>query len=293
VTDDGSSKEKYPDDSHSGYNDAELTPEQPDPNSGQTRDDEPAQELSQDREATQRFSTNPDGYDNQQYPQQSDYQNAQYPQDWNQYPQSGDAWGSESTTPGWGQPAGQYPQQGWDGQNPQQGWDPTQYPQQEWQTGQNPQGWDSHQGWDPNLQGWDGQPGAQIDDAQGTPAAAIDQGDVDNLQNDLPYYFDSNGERGPGWYGPSGAFFPATQAYEPDAQPDLSYMVEGAPAGTTGTNHEHISEPVGGIPFSDAPQPTRKSQYWIIAVAAILVVAVGAGIFFYLRSKSGGKESCS
>ena len=150
MTDDGSSKEKYPDDSHSGYNDAELTPEQPDPNSGQTRDDEPAQELSQDREATQRFSTNPDGYDNQQYPQQSDYQNAQYPQDWNQYPQSGDAWGSESTTPGWGQPAGQYPQQGWDGQNPQQGWDPTQYPQQEWQTGQNPQGWDSHQGWDPN-----------------------------------------------------------------------------------------------------------------------------------------------
>ncbi|EFT76325.1 hypothetical protein HMPREF9599_02342 [Cutibacterium acnes HL050PA2] len=78
MTDDGSSKEKYPDDSHSGYNDAELTPEQPDPNSGQTRDDEPAQELSQDREATQRFSTNPDGYDNQQYPQQSDYQNAQY-----------------------------------------------------------------------------------------------------------------------------------------------------------------------------------------------------------------------
>ena len=58
MTDDGSSKEKYPDDSHSGYNDAELTPEQPDPNSGQTRDDEPAQELSQDREATQRFSTN-------------------------------------------------------------------------------------------------------------------------------------------------------------------------------------------------------------------------------------------
>lgn len=42
MTDDGSSKEKYPDDSHSGYNDAELTPEQPDPNSGQTRDDEPA-----------------------------------------------------------------------------------------------------------------------------------------------------------------------------------------------------------------------------------------------------------
>ncbi|CAM4270215.1 hypothetical protein CUAC110519_08620 [Cutibacterium acnes subsp. acnes] len=26
MTDDGSSKEKYPDDSHSGYNDAELTP---------------------------------------------------------------------------------------------------------------------------------------------------------------------------------------------------------------------------------------------------------------------------
>ena len=99
MTDDGSSKEKYPDDSHSGYNDAELTPEQPDPNGGQTRDDEPAQELSQDREATQQFSTNPDDYDNQQYPQQSDYQNAQYPQDWNQYPQSGDGWGSESTAP--------------------------------------------------------------------------------------------------------------------------------------------------------------------------------------------------
>ena len=74
-------------------------PEQPDSNSGQARDDEPAQELSQDREATQQFSTNPDDYDNQQYPQQSDYQNAQYPQDWNQYPQSGDGWGSESTAP--------------------------------------------------------------------------------------------------------------------------------------------------------------------------------------------------
>lgn len=200
--------------------------------------------------------------------------------------------------PGWSQPAGQYegwngqyPQQGWDGQNPQQGWDPTQYPQQGWQTGQNPQGWDSHQGWDPNLQGWDGQPGAQIDDVQSTPAAAIGQGDVDNLQNDPNYYFDSNGERGPGWYGPSGAFFPATQAYEPNAQPDLSYMAEGTPAGTTGTDHEHISEPVGGIPFSDAPQPTRKSQYWIIAVAAILVVAIGAGIFFYLRSKSGATKA--
>ncbi|MCW5105851.1 hypothetical protein PA07A_0168 [Cutibacterium acnes P07A] len=200
--------------------------------------------------------------------------------------------------PGWSQPAGQYegwngqyPQQGWDGQNPQQGWDPTQYPQQGWQTGQNPQGWDSHQGWDPNLQGWDGQPGAQIDDVQSTPAAAIGQGDVDNLQNDPNYYFDSNGERGPGWYGPSGAFFPATQAYESNAQPDLSYMAEGTPAGTTGTDHEHISEPVGGIPFSDAPQPTRKSQYWIIAVAAILVVAIGAGVFFYLRSKSGATKA--
>lgn len=204
----------------------------------------------------------------------------------------------EYCPPGWSQPAGQYegwngqyPQQGWDGQNPQQGWDPTQYPQQGWQTGQNPQGWDSHQGWDPNLQGWDGQPGAQIDDVQSTPAAAIGQGDVDNLQNDPNYYFDSNGERGPGWYGPSGAFFPATQAYEPNAQPDLSYMAEGTPAGTTGTDHEHISEPVGGIPFSDAPQPTRKSQYWIIAVAAILVVAIGAGIFFYLRSKSGATKA--
>lgn len=158
MTDDGSSKEKYPDDSHSGYNDAELTSEQPDPNSGQTRDDEPAQELSQDREATQQFSTNPGDYDNQQHPQQSDYQNAQYPQDWNQYPQSGDAWGSESTAPGWGQPAGQYegwngqyPQQGWDGQNPPARWDPTQYPQQGWQTGQNSQGWDSHQAGTPTF----------------------------------------------------------------------------------------------------------------------------------------------
>lgn len=173
---------------------------------------------------------------------------------------------------------------------PQQGWDPTQYPQQGWQTGQNSQGWDSHQGWDPNLQGWNGQPGAQIDDVQSTPAAAIDQGDADNLQNDPNYYFDSNGERGPGWYGPYGTFFPATQAYESDAQPDLSYMAEGAPAGT-GTDHEHISEPVGGIPFSDAPQPTRKSQYWIIAVAAILVVALGTGIFFYLKSKSGATKA--
>ncbi|WP_216073022.1 hypothetical protein, partial [Acinetobacter baumannii] len=71
----------------------------------------------------------------------------------------------------------------------------------------------------------------------------------------------------------------------------LSYMAEGTPAGTTGTDHAHISEPVGGIPFSDAPHPTRKSQYWIIAVAAILVVAIGAGIFFYLRSKSGATKA--
>lgn len=153
MTDDGSSKEKYPDDSHSGYNDAELTPEQPDSNSGQARDDEPAQELSQDREATQQFSTNPDDYDNQQYPQQSDYQNAQYPQDWNQYPQSGDGWGSESTAPGWSQPAGQY--EGWNGQYPQQGWD-----------GQNP----SRGGTPPSIHSKGGKPARTRKDGIATRA---------------------------------------------------------------------------------------------------------------------------
>ena len=89
----------------------------------------------------------------------------------------------EYCPPGWSQPAGQY--EGWNGQYPQQGWD-----------GQNPQ------------QGWDGQPGAQIDDVQSTPAAAIGQGDVDNLQNDPNYYFDSNGERGPGLNAPDGPYQP-------------------------------------------------------------------------------------
>ena len=63
-------------------------------------------------------------------------------------------------------------------------------------------------------------------------------------------------------------------------------MAEGAPAGATAADRDNISEPVGGIPFSDAPQPKHKSQYWIIAVTAILVVALGAGTFLYLRSKS-------
>ena len=241
MTDDGFGKDKHPDDSRSGYDDAELAPEQPDPDSGQRQDDEPTQELSQSGETTQQFSTNPGDshyqYGNQQYPQQNDSQNVQYsqdwnqyPQDWNQYPQSSDAWGSPDSA-GWGQPTSQY--EGWTGQYPQQGWD-----------GQTP-------------------------------------------QNDPNYYFDSAGERGPGWYDPYGAFFPATQAYEPDVQPDPdSYMAEGAPAGATAADRDNISEPVGGIPFSDAPQPKHKSQYWIIAVTAILVVALGAGTFLYLRSKS-------
>ena len=160
MTDDGFGKDKHPDDSRSGYDDAELAPEQPDPDSGQRQDDEPTQELSQSGETTQQFSTNPGDshyqYGNQQYPQQNDSQNVQcsqdwnqYPQDWNQYPQSSDAWGSPDSA-GWGQPTSQY--EGWTGQYPQQGWD-----------GQTP-------------------------------------------QNDPNYYFDSAGERGPGWYDPYGTF---------------------------------------------------------------------------------------
>lgn len=131
MTDDGFGKDKHPDDSRSGYDDAELAPEQPDPDSGQRQDDEPTQELSQSGETTQQFSTNPGDshyqYGNQQYPQQNDSQNVQYsqdwnqyPQDWNQYPQSSDAWGSPDSA-GWGQPTSQY--EGWTGQYPQQGWD--------------------------------------------------------------------------------------------------------------------------------------------------------------------------
>ena len=275
MTDDGFGKGEHPDNSHSDYNDVESTPERPDSNSGQRHDDEPTQELSQGRDTTQQFSMNPDAsqyqYDNQQYPQQSDYQNApypqgwnQYPQNWNQYPQSGEGWRSQNAA-GWAQQAGQYaqyPQQGWDGQNPQQGWNPNQYAQQ----------------------GWGGQPG---DGAQGTPPAGFDQGSIAHPQNNPSYYFDSAGQRGPGWYGPYGEFFPAADAPGPDGQPDPNaYLAEGAPAGATAADPENVSESVGGIPFSDAPQPKRKSQYWIIAVAAILVVALGVGTYFYLRSKS-------
>lgn len=230
MADDGFDKGNHPDDSHSDDNETELISEQSDSGSAEGQSHEPTQELPENNDATQQISAEPDGsqtpYADQQYPQQGDFPNGQYPQDWNQYPQGGNA-------PEWNPQTGQY--DGWNAQYPQQGW--------EQQTGQ--QGWvgdPSQQGWDPNQypqQGWEQQPSQES------------------------------------WEGQ-----PAQQAteYLPDGSAGL--------AGATAADRPDVNESIGGIPFSDEPQPKRKSQYWIIAVAAVLVVALGVGLFYFLKPKN-------
>ena len=250
MADDGFDKGNHPDDSHSDDNETELISEQSDSGSAEGQSHEPTQELPENNDATQQISAEPDGsqtpYADQQYPQQGDFPNGQYPQDWNQYPQGGnapewnpqtgqyDGWNAQYPQQGWEQQTGQ---QGWVGDPSQQGWDPNQYPQQGWDPNQYPQ-----QGWDPNQypqQGWEQQPSQES------------------------------------WEGQ-----PAQQAteYLPDGSAGL--------AGATAADRPDVNESIGGIPFSDEPQPKRKSQYWIIAVAAVLVVALGVGLFYFLKPKN-------
>ena len=240
MADDGFDKGNHPDDSHSDDNETELISEQSDSGSAEGQSHEPTQELPENNDATQQISAEPDGsqtpYADQQYPQQGDFPNGQYPQDWNQYPQGGNApeWNPQTGQyDGWN---AQYPQQGWEqqpgqqawvGDPSQQGWDPNQYPQQGWDPNQYPQ-----QGWEqqPSQESWEGQPAQQ-----------------------------------------------ATE-YLPDGSAGL--------AGATAADRPDVNESIGGIPFSDEPQPKRKSQYWIIAVAAVLVVALGVGLFYFLKPKN-------
>ena len=202
MADDGFDKGNHPDDAHSDDNETELIPEQSDSGSAEGQGHEPTQELPENNDATQQIPAEPDGsqtpYADQQYPQQGDFPNGQYPQDWNQYPQGGNA-------PEWNPQTGQY--DGWNAQYPQQGWE-----QQ------------------PSQESWEGQPAQQ-----------------------------------------------ATE-YLPDGSAGL--------AGTTAADRPDVNESIGGIPFSDGPQPKRKSQYWIVAVAAILVVALGVGLFYFLKPKN-------
>ena len=240
MADDGFDKGNHPDDSHSDDNETELISEQSDSGSAEGQSHEPTQELPENNDATQQISAEPDGsqtpYADQQYPQQGDFPNGQYPQDWNQYPQGGnapewnpqtgqyDGWNAQYPQQGWEQQTGQ---QGWVGDPSQQGWDPNQYPQQGWDPNQYPQ-----QGWEqqPSQESWEGQPAQQ-----------------------------------------------ATE-YLPDGSAGL--------AGATAADRPDVNESIGGIPFSDEPQPKRKSQYWIIAVAAVLVVALGVGLFYFLKPKN-------
>ena len=240
MADDGFDKGNHPDDAHSDDNETGLIPEQSDSGSAEGQGHEPTQELPENNDATQQIPAEPDGsqtpYADQQYPQQGDFPNGQYPQDWNQYPQGGNApeWSPQTGQyDGWN---AQYPQQGWEqqpgqqawvGDPSQQGWDPNQYPQQGWDPNQYPQ-----QGWEqqPSQESWEGQPAQQ-----------------------------------------------ATE-YLPDGSAGL--------AGATAADRPDVNESIGGIPFSDGPQPKRKSQYWIVAVAAILVVALGVGLFYFLKPRN-------
>ncbi|MDU4680490.1 MAG: hypothetical protein E6Y21_08235, partial [Cutibacterium avidum] len=129
MADDGFDKGNHPDDAHSDDNETELIPEQSDSGSAEGQGHEPTQELPENNDATQQIPAEPDGsqtpYADQQYPQQGDFPNGQYPQDWNQYPQGGNA-------PEWNPQTGQY--DGWNAQYPQQGWE--QQPSQESWEGQ-------------------------------------------------------------------------------------------------------------------------------------------------------------
>ena len=268
MADDGFDKGNHPDDSHSDDNETELISEQSDSGSAEGQSHEPTQELPENNDATQQISAEPDGsqtpYADQQYPQQGDFPNGQYPQDWNQYPQGGnapewnpqtgqyDGWNAQYPQQGWEQQTGQ---QGWVGDPSQQGWDPNQYPQQGWEQQPGQQAWvgdPSQQGWDPNQypqQGWD--------------------------PNQYPQQGWEQQPSQESWEGR-----PAQQAteYLPDGSAGL--------AGATAADRPDVNESIGGIPFSDEPQPKRKSQYWIIAVAAVLVVALGVGLFYFLKPKN-------
>ncbi|MCG7370039.1 MAG: proline-rich domain-containing protein [Cutibacterium avidum] len=268
MADDGFDKGNHPDDSHSDDNETELISEQSDSGSAEGQSHEPTQELPENNDATQQISAEPDGsqtpYADQQYPQQGDFPNGQYPQDWNQYPQGGnapewnpqtgqyDGWNAQYPQQGWEQQTGQ---QGWVGDPSQQGWDPNQYPQQGWEQQPGQQAWvgdPSQQGWDPNQypqQGWD--------------------------PNQYPQQGWEQQPSQENWEGQ-----PAQQAteYLPDGSAGL--------AGATAADRPDVNESIGGIPFSDEPQPKRKSQYWIIAVAAVLVVALGVGLFYFLKPKN-------
>ena len=268
MADDGFDKGNHPDDSHSDDNETELISEQSDSGSAEGQSHEPTQELPENNDATQQISAEPDGsqtpYADQQYPQQGDFPNGQYPQDWNQYPQGGnapewnpqtgqyDGWNAQYPQQGWEQQTGQ---QGWVGDPSQQGWDPNQYPQQGWEQQPGQQAWvgdPSQQGWDPNQypqQGWD--------------------------PNQYPQQGWEQQPSQESWEGQ-----PAQQAteYLPDGSAGL--------AGATAADRPDVNESIGGIPFSDEPQPKRKSQYWIIAVAAVLVVALGVGLFYFLKPKN-------
>ncbi|WP_445439689.1 hypothetical protein [Cutibacterium sp. V947] len=357
MADDGFQEGKHPDDSHSDDNETELTPDQPDSDTGPGQGYEPTQELPEDLE----FSIEPDGsqspYADQQYPQPGDSQNDQYPQGWsyyqpdgyaypqnpnqypqgwNQYPQVGDGWGAQDAAAGWGPQTGQYADL--NGQYPQQGWDPAQYPQQgrqgqqgwgqqgqgqqpgqqdwtlgypqgewqtpqnqhgwgeqqEWNANQNPQGWDPHQhqqGWDPNQnpQGWDQQhhwEGAE-------PAGNWNDANFQDQQQlgDSQQFRPGTGNEWNQQVGvdQNGRAYDYGQVYglQADYGPDLC----AGPAGASANDRPNVSESVGGIPFSDEPQPQRKSQYWIIAVAAVLVVALGVGLFHFLKTNDDATKA--
>lgn len=338
MADDGFDKGNHPDDAHSDDNETGLIPEQSDSGSAEGQGHEPTQELPENNDATQQIPAEPDGsqtpYADQQYPQQGDFPNGQYPQDWNQYPQGGnapewspqtgqyDGWNAQYPQQGWEQQPGQQgwvgdpSQQGWDpNQYPQQGWDPNQYPQQDWDQQPGQQGWvgdPSQQGWDPNQypqqdweqqpsqESWEGQPAQQAwtadqysqqgwQESQNQPGWE-EQQDSDANQN--PQGWDPNQDQ-QGWAGtePTGNWdgtYPQEQQQLGDGKQAAEYLPDGSAglAGATAADRPDVNESIGGIPFSDGPQPKRKSQYWIVAVAAILVVALGVGLFYFLKPRN-------
>ncbi|RFT42040.1 hypothetical protein [Cutibacterium avidum] len=292
MADDGFDKGNHPDDAHSDDNETGLIPEQSDSGSAEGQGHEPTQELPENNDATQQIPAEPDGsqtpYADQQYPQQGDFPNGQYPQDWNQYPQGGNA-------PEWSPQTGQY--DGWNAQYPQQGWDPNQYPQQGWDPNQYPQ-----QDWEqqPSQESWEGQPAQQAwtadqysqqgwQESQNQPGWD-EQQDSDAIQN--PQGWDPNQDQ-QGWAGtePTGNWdgtYPQEQQQLGDGKQAAEYLPDRSAglAGATAADRPDVNESIGGIPFSDGPQPKRKSQYWIVAVAAILVVALGVGLFYFLKPKN-------
>ena len=138
-------------------------------------------------------------------------------------------------------------------------WTADQYSQQGWQESQNQPGWEEQQDSDANQnpQGWDPNQDQQ------------------------------------GWAGtePTGNWdgtYPQEQQQLGDGKQAAEYLPDGSAglAGATAADRPDVNESIGGIPFSDGPQPKRKSQYWIVAVAAILVVALGVGLFYFLKPRN-------